>query len=147
MDPVLSVPFLIISLPWESFLLVAAHSALLLLVGGLKGRSLYSALFERWLWPVPAFFCSFMLLSALKKRLIDPNYFAVLVLISAFQKGVFYKGCPCYIYQNYFSLLHLNLFFIAHPSSKTLFLWTICGEVQGDVMPNSISTVSCEQEL
>lgn len=97
--PKWSLCSLSISLPWKSFFLVTAHSSSPPL--SRRGRSLYSTLFERWLWPVPAFFCySFLLLSVLKKRLVDPSYFTVLVLISGLQKGAFYKGCHCYIYPN-----------------------------------------------
>lgn len=83
------VPFLSIRLPWKSFLLVTAHSALLLLERGLRGRSPYSPVFERWLWPVPAFF----VLSCHTEEM-SRSQFTVLVLISAFQKGVFCKGHP-----------------------------------------------------
>lgn len=114
----LSVPFLTVSFPWKSFFLVTAPSALLLLVRGLRGRSLYSALFE-W-WPMPALFVLSCYLAP-KKRWVDPNYFTVLILISAFQKGVFYKGCLCCICQNFFSLLHLNLFLLHTQAQKLTF--------------------------
>lgn len=135
-------PSSVLVLPWKSFILVTACSPSFLATVQ-KERFFYGVLFERWLWPVPPFFPSFLLLCALKKRWIDPNDFTVLVLISAFQKEIFCKGSPCYTNQNYFSGWYLNLiFFIARSTSNT-----VCREVEEDVILNNISAVVFKQAL
>lgn len=116
-------PSSVLTLPSKPFLLVTACSPSFS-AAVWKERFFYRLPFKKWLWPVPSFFPSFLLLCALKKRWIDPDYFIILVLISAFQKEIFCKESPCYINQIIFQDDVWICFVIAHTTSNTHCLWT-----------------------